>query len=73
MTGPSFGGSGENSLSFSSPGTSQDLGCSNDGSKKHGAGDHKNKREKRKYDSGNNDENGTGFLPILRPFWWLAI
>lgn len=65
MIGPSFGGSGENS-SFSSPG--QDLGCGNDGSKKHGAGDHKNKREKRKYDSGNKDKNGMGFFPILRSF-----
>lgn len=64
MIGPSFGGSGENS-SFSSPGTSRDLGCSNDGSREDGAGDHKNTREKRKSDSVNKDDNGTGFPTII--------
>ena len=63
MIGPSFAGIGENS-SFSSPGTSRDLGCSNDGSREDGAGDHKNTREKRKSDSVNKDDSGTGF-PII--------
>lgn len=64
MIGPSFGGSGENP-SFSSPGTSRDLGCSNDGGREDGAGAHKNEREKRKSDSGNKDKNGTGFPTII--------
>ena len=57
-----FGGSGENSSSFSLPGTSSELGCINDGIKKHGAGDQKNKREKRKCDSVNKDNNGKVFF-----------
>lgn len=63
MIDPSFGGSGENS-SFSSPGTNRDLGCSNDGSREDAAGDHKNTREKRKSDSANKDDSGTGFPTI---------
>ena len=63
MIGPSSGGSGENS-SFSSPGTNRDLGCSNDGSREDAAGDHKNTREKRKSDSANKDDSGTGFPTI---------
>ena len=53
-----FGGSGENLSSSSPPGTSLDLECNNERSKKHGAGDHENKREKHKSDSGNKDNNG---------------
>ena len=63
MIGPSFAGIGENS-SFSSPGTSRDLGCSNGGSREDGAGDHKNTREKRKSDSANKDDSGTSFPTI---------
>ena len=52
-----FGGSGENSSSFSLPGTNLELGCINNGIKKHGAGDHKNKREKHKCGSVNKDDS----------------
>ena len=44
--------------------TSLNSVLSNDGSRTHGAGDHENKREKRKCDSVNKDNNGKGFLPI---------
>ena len=59
-----FGGIGENS-SFSSSGISRDQGCNNDGSKKDGAGDHKNKREKHKCDLVNKNDSGTGFPTIF--------
>ena len=59
-----LGGIGENSLSFSSSGTSRDQGCNNNGSKKDGAGDHKNTRDNRKCDLVNKNDRGTGFPTI---------
>ncbi|XP_022808851.1 uncharacterized protein LOC111345829 isoform X1 [Stylophora pistillata] len=54
---PFFGGSGENSSSFL-PGSSLGSVPDNNGSRRHGAGNHTNNMEKRKSDSVNKDNNG---------------
>ncbi|XP_022808852.1 uncharacterized protein LOC111345829 isoform X2 [Stylophora pistillata] len=53
---PFFGGSGENSSSFL-PGSSLGSVPDNNGSRRHGAGNHTNNMEKRKSDSVNKDNN----------------